>query len=267
MAKRCHPRESAIDGCSQVLESITRQSVFLKSAKGAARTAQRIRNLFAPRSVLRVFLKSAKGAARITKGVGNWFAPHSVLRVFLKAQRVRRAPPRESGTGSRSTPFCACSSQRKGCGAHHQGSRELVRAALRFARVPQKAASNVRRPPPELRVSKRNPRTFLDQAAKLRSMLRGRTLAFFLAHLPNEREDLFGELLRTALKTEVEAVSFADWPSARTRRSVTRFDLEQIVARVEKHVLKKQSVNVMPTAVVRPHPPRHYCLYTSRSDV
>ncbi len=56
LAKRCHPHESAIDGCSQVLESITRQSVFLKSANGAARTAKRIRSKFALHSVLRVFL-------------------------------------------------------------------------------------------------------------------------------------------------------------------------------------------------------------------
>jgi hypothetical protein len=48
LAKRCHPHESAIDGCSQVLESITRRSVFLKSAKGAARTVKRIRNKIAP---------------------------------------------------------------------------------------------------------------------------------------------------------------------------------------------------------------------------
>jgi hypothetical protein len=32
--------------------------VFLKSAKGAARTAKRIRNRLAPRSVLRLFIKS-----------------------------------------------------------------------------------------------------------------------------------------------------------------------------------------------------------------
>jgi hypothetical protein len=59
LAKRCHPRESAIDGCSQVLESITRQSVFLKSAKGAARTAKRIKNKIAPHSVLRVSSKES----------------------------------------------------------------------------------------------------------------------------------------------------------------------------------------------------------------
>jgi hypothetical protein len=28
--------------------------------------------------------------------------------------------------------------KRKGCGAHHKTGRELLRAALRFARVPQK---------------------------------------------------------------------------------------------------------------------------------
>jgi len=55
-----------------------------RSAKGAARTSQDVRNWPAPHSVLRVFLKSAKGAARTTKGVRNRFAPHSVLRVFLK---------------------------------------------------------------------------------------------------------------------------------------------------------------------------------------
>jgi len=31
--------------------------------------------------------------------------------------------------------------KRKGCGAHHQGSQEHSRAALRFARIPQKIAS------------------------------------------------------------------------------------------------------------------------------
>ena len=42
--------------------------------------------MLAPASVLRVFLRSAKGAARATNGVRNMFAPRSVLRVFLKSQ-------------------------------------------------------------------------------------------------------------------------------------------------------------------------------------
>jgi hypothetical protein len=58
------------------------------SAKGAARTAKRVRNRLAPHSVLRVFIeRSAKGAARTAKRVRNWLAPHSVLRVFLKDER------------------------------------------------------------------------------------------------------------------------------------------------------------------------------------
>jgi hypothetical protein len=52
----------------------------LMSANGAARTEVRVRNYFAPRSVLREFLKSAKGAARTSILVRNCFAPRSVLR-------------------------------------------------------------------------------------------------------------------------------------------------------------------------------------------
>jgi len=33
--------------------------------------------------------------------------------------------------------------KRKGCGAHHQTGQELFRAALRFARVPQKQRNRV----------------------------------------------------------------------------------------------------------------------------
>ena len=83
---------------------------FLKSAKGAARTAKQARNCFAPRSVLREFLKSAKGAARTTKRARNCFAPHSVLREFLKSA--------------------------KGAARTTKRVQELLRAALRFARVP-----------------------------------------------------------------------------------------------------------------------------------
>jgi hypothetical protein len=38
-----------------------------------------------PRSVLREFLRSAKGAARTAIRIGNCFAPRSVLRDFLKS--------------------------------------------------------------------------------------------------------------------------------------------------------------------------------------
>jgi hypothetical protein len=36
-----------------------------------------------------------------------------------RAQRVRRAPPDVTGTGSRRTPFARVPQARKGCGAHH----------------------------------------------------------------------------------------------------------------------------------------------------
>jgi hypothetical protein len=53
---------------------------FLRSAKGAARTAKRTRNWLAPHAVLREalahpcakFLRSAKGAARTAKRTRNW---------------------------------------------------------------------------------------------------------------------------------------------------------------------------------------------------
>jgi hypothetical protein len=44
---------------------------------------------------LRVFLRSAKGAARTAKGVRNKLAPHSVLRVILKSP-VLGAPPQDA---------------------------------------------------------------------------------------------------------------------------------------------------------------------------
>ena len=102
----------------QVRAGARRVAVFRQelSAKGAARTTSRVRNCFAPHSVLREFLrsphragsalqtirnsgrfrrvrlrcageflKSAKGAARTTSRVGNCFAPHSVLREFLRS--------------------------------------------------------------------------------------------------------------------------------------------------------------------------------------
>jgi hypothetical protein len=59
--------------------------VLHRSAKGAARTAKGVRNSLAPRSVLRVFHRSAKGAARTAKGVRNSLAPRSVLRVFHRS--------------------------------------------------------------------------------------------------------------------------------------------------------------------------------------
>jgi hypothetical protein len=61
-------------------ESVLRE--FLRSAKGAALTAKRVRNCFATHSVLREFPRSAKGAARTAKRVRNCFAPQSVLREF-----------------------------------------------------------------------------------------------------------------------------------------------------------------------------------------
>jgi hypothetical protein len=67
-----------------VLENQRPPKWFLRSAKGAARTANRTRNSPAPRSVLREFLKTAKGAARTANRTGNSPAPHSVLREFLK---------------------------------------------------------------------------------------------------------------------------------------------------------------------------------------
>ena len=62
---------------------ISIREMRLKSAKGAARTAERIRNRLAPHSVLRVFLRSAKGAARTAKRIWNWLAPGSVFRESL----------------------------------------------------------------------------------------------------------------------------------------------------------------------------------------
>ena len=94
------------------------------------------------------------------------FARAFVVGDLLKAQRVRRASPDGSGITSRRAPFCASSSKAqrvparisrrirnyfaprfvlreflksaKGAGAHLQTDQELLRAALRFARVPQK---------------------------------------------------------------------------------------------------------------------------------
>jgi len=63
-----------------------------------------------PHSVLREFLKKRKDPARTTKQAKNLPAPHSVLRVAQK---------------------------RKVCGAHRRAYQELLRAALRLARVAQ----------------------------------------------------------------------------------------------------------------------------------
>jgi CheY-like chemotaxis protein len=60
---------------------------FLKSAKGAARTAKLLRNRFAPCSVLRELFRSAKGAARTAKLVRNRFAPRSVLRELFRSAK------------------------------------------------------------------------------------------------------------------------------------------------------------------------------------
>jgi hypothetical protein len=56
---------------------------ILNSAKGAARTAARLRNCFVPHSVLREFPRCAKGAARTAAGERNRFAPRSVWRASL----------------------------------------------------------------------------------------------------------------------------------------------------------------------------------------
>jgi hypothetical protein len=51
-----------------------------------------------------------------------------------------------TGTSSARPSSRAAFQKRKGCGAHRQMSRELFRAALRFARIPQKLTKNTWRP-------------------------------------------------------------------------------------------------------------------------
>ena len=74
-------------------------------------------------------------------GSGTTSRRTRLARVPKERHRSRRKPPDGPGTASHRTPFCASSSkERKGCGLHDHTDQELLRAALRFARVPQKSA-------------------------------------------------------------------------------------------------------------------------------
>ena len=114
-----------------------------RTGRGAARQTVGTPE-FAPAAPLcGEFLRSAKGAARTTSRVRNCFAPHSVLREFLKSphragaalQTVRNSPSLR-----RARLRCAGEFLRSAKGAARTTSRvrELFRAALRLARVPQK---------------------------------------------------------------------------------------------------------------------------------
>ena len=83
-------------------------------------------------------LSSAKGAARTAERIRNWLAPRSVLRVFLlySAKSGVRTPPNGTRrTGPCRAPFCA-NSVKSAKGAARTAYRSpRVRAVLRFARV------------------------------------------------------------------------------------------------------------------------------------
>ena len=153
----------------------SRRTPFCASSSRAQRvrrgTLQSGQEPIAPHSVLREFLKSAKGAARHPpvgsgthraalrfarvpqerKGCGA--APSSrvrnpsrrtpFLREFLKsAKGAARHPPVGSRNPSRRTPFLReFLKSAKGAARHPPVGSGTHRAALRFARVPQKAAT------------------------------------------------------------------------------------------------------------------------------
>jgi hypothetical protein len=86
LAKRCHPRESAIDGCSQVLEGITRQSVFLKSWAPAWRDQMKEERALAKRCHPRE--SAIDGCSQVLESLTR-------RSVFLKSHyKVRRRMPK-----------------------------------------------------------------------------------------------------------------------------------------------------------------------------
>ncbi len=126
---------------------------FIKSAKGAARTTkpswnrsrrtpfcgrvtqkrkgcgahhQTIQNCFAPHSVLREFLRSAKGAARTTKPIQEPIAPHSVLREFLRSAKGAARTTNQSRNRRAALRFARVPQKRKGRGAHPKSIQEPI---------------------------------------------------------------------------------------------------------------------------------------------
>ena len=66
---------------------------ILRSAKGAARTTKRVRNCFAPHSVLREFLKSARAASGGAEGGTAFGVPCVILTTQgAHSHRLRKTP-------------------------------------------------------------------------------------------------------------------------------------------------------------------------------